>query len=104
MMPILTIFANLIALCGAFIVANFFLDITTKVFFDSVKHYFHLKDILGGVFKAIFFGNVVALIGVHVGLKTAGGAEGVGQSSIRAFVLGASMILILDYILWIIIF
>ena len=47
---------------------------------------------------------VTALIGVHVGLKTGGGAEGVGKSSIRAFVLSASMVLILDYILWTIIF
>ncbi|HYM20730.1 MAG TPA: ABC transporter permease [Candidatus Kapabacteria bacterium] len=104
MMPLLTIFANMIALIGAFVVANFFLDISNKVFFDSVKRYFHVKDILGGIFKSLFFGNVLALIGVHVGLKTSGGAEGVGLSSIRAFVLGASMILILDYLLWMVIF
>jgi ABC-type transporter Mla maintaining outer membrane lipid asymmetry permease subunit MlaE len=37
-------------------------------------------------------------------LKTTSGAEGVGRSSVRAFVLSASMVLILDYILWTIIF
>ncbi|MDP4237197.1 MAG: ABC transporter permease, partial [Bacteroidota bacterium] len=68
MMPILTIFANIIALFGAFIVANFFLDISHKVFFDSVKRFFHLKDIFSGLFKSVFFGGVTALIGVHVGL------------------------------------
>jgi phospholipid/cholesterol/gamma-HCH transport system permease protein len=47
---------------------------------------------------------VTALIGVHVGLRTSGGAEGVGLASIRAFVLSASLILILDYILWTILF
>jgi len=104
MLPILTIIANMIALFGAFVVANFFLDISHKVFFDSVKHFFHLKDIFGGLFKSIFFGGITALIGVHVGLKTSGGAEGVGKSSIRAFVLSASMVLIMDYILWTIIF
>ncbi|MEI8134030.1 MAG: ABC transporter permease [bacterium] len=104
MMPVLTIFANLIALGGAFIVANFFLGITSKVFFDSVKHFFHLKDVLGGIFKSIFFGGFTALIGVYVGLRTSGGAEGVGKASIRAFVLSASMVLILDYMLWTIIF
>jgi phospholipid/cholesterol/gamma-HCH transport system permease protein len=104
MLPILTIFANMIALFGAFIVSNFFLEITQKTFFDSVQHFFHVKDVLGGLFKSIFFGSVTALIGVHVGLKTGGGAEGVGKSSIRAFVLSASMVLILDYILWTIIF
>ena len=104
MMPILTIFANIIALIGAYIVANFFLGITGKTFFDSVQHFFHVKDVLGGLFKSIFFGSVTALIGVHIGLKTGGGAEGVGKSSIRAFVLSASMVLILDYTLWTILF
>jgi phospholipid/cholesterol/gamma-HCH transport system permease protein len=104
MMPILTIFANIIALFGAFIVANFFLNISDKMFFDSVKRFFHLKDIFGGLFKTFFFGGVTALIGVHVGLRTTGGAEGVGKSCIRAFVLSASMVLILDFILWTIIF
>lgn len=104
MLPILTIFANIIAIFGAFVVANFFLDISHKVFFDSVRRFFHLKDVFGGLFKTIFFGGVTALIGVHVGLKTTSGAEGVGRSSVRAFVLSASMVLILDYVLWTIIF
>ena len=50
MLPILTIFANIIALFGAFVVANFFLGISEKVFFDSVKRFFHLKDVFGGLF------------------------------------------------------
>ncbi|MBS1902272.1 MAG: ABC transporter permease [Bacteroidetes bacterium] len=104
MVPILTIFANMIALIGAVVVSNFFLGLTNKTFFDSVRQYFHVKDVLAGVFKSVFFGNVTALIGVHVGLKTSGGAEGVGNSSIRAFVLAAASILILDYVLWTIIF
>ncbi len=104
MLPILTIFANVIALIGAFVVANFFLGITEKVFFDSVKRFFDLKDVFGGLFKTFFFGGVTALIGVHVGLRTTSGAEGVGKSSVRAFVLSASMVLILDYVLWTIIF
>lgn len=104
MLPILTIFANIIALFGAFIVASFFLDITDKTFFDSVQRFFHVKDVVGGLIKALFFGAVTSTIGVHVGLQTTGGAEGVGLSSIRAFVLSASMVLILDYTLWTILF
>lgn len=104
MLPILTVFANFIALFGAFVVCNFFLDITAKVFFDSVKRFFTMKDVIGGLVKALFFGGTTALIGVYVGLKTSGGAEGVGNASIRAFVLAASMVLIMDYVLWTIIF
>jgi phospholipid/cholesterol/gamma-HCH transport system permease protein len=104
MMPILVIFVDAIALAGAFLVSNFFLDISSKMFFDSVQHYFHVKDVLAGIFKALFFGSFTALIGVRVGFSASGGAEGVGKATIRAFVISSMMVLILDYILWTILF
>ncbi len=104
MMPVLVICANAIALLGAFLVSNFFLGISTKMFFDSVQRFFHVKDVLGGLFKALFFGSFTALIGVKVGFATTGGAEGVGNATIRAFVLSSTLVLILDYTLWTVLF
>ncbi|MBN1446766.1 MAG: ABC transporter permease [Bacteroidetes bacterium] len=104
MMPILVTFANAIALFGAFLVANFFLDLTSQVFFSSVERFFQAKDVFSGLLKSLAFGGVTALLGCHIGFKTSGGAEGVGLSTIRSFVLSSAMILILDYLLWILIF
>lgn len=104
MMPFLVTFANAIALFGAFAVANFFLDITSQVFFGSVERFFQAKDVFSGLLKSVAFGGVTALLGCHIGFRTSGGAEGVGLSTIRSFVLSSAMILILDYALWIIIF
>jgi phospholipid/cholesterol/gamma-HCH transport system permease protein len=58
---------------------------------------------MGGVIKTIFFGGVTSLLGCHIGFRTEGGAEGVGLATIRSFVLSAALILILDYILWMIV-
>lgn len=104
MLPVLTIIANFIAILGAFLVAYLFLDVSNEVFFWSVKSVFDLKDIAGGLIKAFFFGASISILGCHVGLNARGGALGVGNATIRAFVLAASMTLILDYILWITIF
>ncbi len=104
MMPILVIFANTIAVFGAFIVSNYFLNVTFQVFFDSVKYFFIFSDLTAGLVKAVFFGGVTALLGCHIGFRTQGGAEGVGFSTIRSFVLSATMILILDYVLWMLMF
>ena len=104
MMPVLVIFANAIALFGAFGVANFFLDLTPQVFFSSVERFFQSKDVFSGILKAVAFGGVTSILGCHIGFKTSGGAEGVGHSTIRAFVLSSAMILILDYTMWTIIF
>ena len=104
MLPVLVIFANAIALIGAYTVSAIFLDLTTKVFFDSVQRFFHVKDVLGGLLKSFVFGGTTALIGVYVGFATEGGAEGVGKSTTRAFVLSSATVLVMDVLLWIIIF
>ena len=104
MMPILVVFANAIALCGAFLVSNFFLDLTRETFFGSMKRFFDTKDVVSGMVKSLFFGASTAILGCHIGFKTSGGAEGVGLSTIRAFVISSAVILILDYTLWTIIF
>ncbi len=104
MLPVLTIVANFIAIMGAFGVSYFFQDVSFQVFFSSAKRVFEFKDIAGGLIKAFFFGASTSIIGCHVGLETEGGAEGVGNATIRAFVWAASMTLILDYILWVVLF
>lgn len=104
MLPVLTIIANFIAIMGAFGVAYVFQDVTFEVFFNSARRVFETKDIIGGLVKSVFFGASTSLLGCYVGLKTEGGAEGVGNSTIRAFVLAAAMTLVLDYLLWTTIF
>ena len=104
MMPVLVVFANAISVLGAFIVSNYFLGVSFAVFFESVKRFFVIQDLISGLIKTIFFGGVTALLGCHIGFRTEGGAEGVGLSTIRSFVLSAALILILDYVLWMLLF
>jgi phospholipid/cholesterol/gamma-HCH transport system permease protein len=104
MMPVLVIFANVIAVLGAFVVSNYSLGVSFAVFFESVNRFFTFPDFVAGLIKAVFFGGVTSLLGCHIGFKTEGGAEGVGLSTIRSFVLSAALILILDYILWMFLF
>ncbi|MGA8265009.1 MAG: ABC transporter permease [Ignavibacteriaceae bacterium] len=104
MMPILVIFANIIAVLGAYIVSNYFLGVSFDVFFQSVRRFFIFSDLIAGLIKAVFFGAVTSLMGCHIGFKTEGGAEGVGLSTIRSFVMSSALILILDYVLWMLFF
>ncbi len=104
MMPLLVTFANVIAVLGAYIVSNYFLGVSYAVYFSSVKRFFEIPDFVSGLVKTIVFGGVTSLLGCHIGFRTEGGAEGVGLSTIRSFVLSAALILILDYILWMLIF
>jgi phospholipid/cholesterol/gamma-HCH transport system permease protein len=104
MMPILVIFANSIAVMGAFIVSNYFLGVSFAVFFNSVNRFFDITDLVSGLIKTVFFGGVTSLLGCHIGFRTEGGAEGVGLATLKSFVLSSALILILDYVLWMLIF
>lgn len=104
MMPVLVVLANAISVMGAFLVSKYFIGISFPVFFGSVKKFFMFSDFTGGLFKTVIFGGVTALLGCHIGFHTSGGAEGVGQATIKSFVMSSAMILILDYFLWMLLF
>lgn len=104
MMPILVLFANVIATIGAYFISNLFLGVSFNVFFESARRFFLMNDFVYGLIKGMLFGLVTSLLGCHIGFKTEGGAEGVGNSTIRSFVLSSASILIIDYILWTLIF
>lgn len=104
MMPVLVIIANSIAIIGAYVISDFSLGVSYNVFFESVRRYFLFGDFIFGLIKGMVFGGITALLGCHIGFKTEGGAEGVGFSTIRAFVLSSALILIFDYLLWTLVF
>lgn len=104
MLPVLTMFANMVGVFGAYVVSNYFLDISHLTFLESLKSFFQTKDMMGGLFKSFVFGLIISLIGCHIGLTASGGARGVGRATIQSFVLSAIFILIGDYFLWLILF
>jgi phospholipid/cholesterol/gamma-HCH transport system permease protein len=98
MMPLLAIYSSLVAIIGGYILTYIKFQFSAHSFFISVEDYFRITEVIISLVKSLVFGLVTALIGVHVGFSTSGGAEGVGNSTVRAFTLSAASILILDAI------
>ena len=61
-------------------------------------------DITGGMIKAVFFGNVIAVLGCYYGLHSPAGAEGVGKATTRTVVASIIVIFILNAVLTFILF
>ncbi len=104
MMPILVIQVNFIAMMGAWMVTTVFLSLTTGQFWGLVPSFFDVYDIFSGLLKSLFFGMSSAMIGCYVGFDTSGGAEGVGNATIKAFVWSSLTVLVLDFLLAMILF
>jgi phospholipid/cholesterol/gamma-HCH transport system permease protein len=96
MMPVLTIFSILVALLGGLVLMIIKYDFTSYMFFDSVQNYFRASEIFIGLSKSMVFGTVSAIISCYCGFNTKGGAEGVGNSTVRAYTISAASILIID--------
>jgi phospholipid/cholesterol/gamma-HCH transport system permease protein len=100
MLPVLVIYASTIAIFGSYLVATVFLNVPPETFMNGFRRTFEVKDVTVAIVKALFFGVSISSIGCFIGFQTAGGAEGVGLSTIKSYVLCAASILVLDYILW----
>ncbi len=104
MLPVLTVFADILAIGGGFFVSNASLDISPQTFVEGMKLFFFPRDVLGGLIKATVFGGIIALMGCSAGLRTSGGAVGVGGSATRAVVASCVLILMSDYVLAVLLF
>lgn len=99
MLPVLTVFADMLAIGGGFVVSNVSLDISGRTFFDGMRFLYYPGDILGGLVKACAFGGIIAIMGCTAGFRTWGGAVGVGRAATRAVVTSCVFILLMDYVL-----
>jgi phospholipid/cholesterol/gamma-HCH transport system permease protein len=99
MLPMLTVFANTIAVLGGMFVAVNRVGLSSVTFTRGMKILFDVNDIYGGLIKSFVFGMIIALAGCYFGFQTRGGAEGVGVSTKRAVVASCVMILVADYFL-----
>ena len=104
MLPILVVYSNVIGHLGAYFVAHGLLDLSAQTFFGSIQQHFKIYNLVSGLIKAFVFGGGTALVGCSIGFRTTGGAEGVGQSTIKAFVYSSAVILIGDYLLAVMLF
>ena len=96
MLPILTVFADLVGILGGYVICVYKLFISPTVYFSMVTEALTVKDIVTGLTKTVFFGAIIALVGCHQGLNVKSGAEGVGRSTTIAVVISFILIIITD--------
>lgn len=99
MVPVLTIYANVIGLVGGAVAAVAQVGITLPLFTNSVVEYVAAEDFVSGVFKAMAFGVIVGVVGCYKGLTCGRGAEGVGRATTGAVVWIVTMVLVTNYFL-----
>jgi phospholipid/cholesterol/gamma-HCH transport system permease protein len=96
MLFFLTIVADFCGILGGAAVTVFMNGQNGTQYFSMAYQHLHVRDILQGLAKPLFFGFIIATIGCFYGMRTTGGTQGVGQSTIKAVVFASVLIIFVD--------
>lgn len=95
-LPILVGIADLIGIVGGMLTAEATIGLGREAFLYGARMFFHTFDLYYSVGKGMVFGFIIPLIAVHMGLRTYGGAEGVGRATTASVVYMILAVLIFD--------
>ncbi|MDO4630192.1 MAG: ABC transporter permease [Planctomycetia bacterium] len=96
LIPILTIFADFMGIIGGAYFSVCIYNIDWHFYLANSNKIVGEVDVFIGVFKSLFFGATIGLIGCHRGFNSRAGAQGVGRAATEAFVFSFVFILLLD--------
>ena len=95
-LPLLTVMADVVGIVGGMVVGMTALDISINAYLDETISAVKVRDALGGLVKALYFGIVIVSVAAHQGLATTGGSRGVGRFVTRSVVQAIIWIIVVD--------
>jgi len=96
MLPILTIYSDFIGIMGGFLVGVTKLGISTTMYMSKTWTLLSYKDVFTGLAKAFFFAIIICIVACYEGMRTEGGAEGVGRSTTSSVVISFILVIAAD--------
>jgi len=102
MMPLLTLYSDLLGIVGGAIVGIGTLDLSPLEYYHQTRHAVPLHNFSAGLIKAGVFGVLVATAGCLRGMQCGRSASAVGEAATSAVVTGIVAIIVSDALLTII--
>lgn len=99
MIPLLTLFCIVMGIFGGFLIATNLFNMSAANYFNPMQIHITLFDVATGVIKSIVFGIIIVTVCCYRGMKTTGGAAGVGKSTTESVVTSYILILLADFFL-----
>ena len=97
MTPMLTVISDAVGILGGWLIAVYQLRVASSLYWNSVTDVLYIQDTWMGIIKPFVLGYVIVTIGCHVGLRTAGGTQGVGRSTTNAVVAASVGVIAVDF-------
>jgi phospholipid/cholesterol/gamma-HCH transport system permease protein len=94
MMPLLTIYADLMGILGGYLVGTGLLDISPRAYIEQTTNAVNMTHFIPGVVKGTVYGLLVALAGCKQGMDAGSSASAVGDAATKAVVNGVVAIIV----------
>ncbi len=104
MMPLLTLYADLVGILGGGLIGVIVLNISPLEYFDQTRAALTLTAFAKGLIKSAVYGVLVALAGCFRGMQCGRSAAAVGEATTSAVVTGIVCIIVSSSILTVIFF
>jgi phospholipid/cholesterol/gamma-HCH transport system permease protein len=98
MLPVLTVFNDVISMLGSFTGVNIKGDVSFHLYFSQAFAQLSFTDVFPSLIKTIFFGLSIGLIACYKGYNSNKGTEGVGQAANTSVVITSLMVFVIDII------
>ena len=98
MIPILTLYADVIGIFGSWLGVNIKDDVSLVLFINQAFASVNFIDIIPAVIKSFFFGAVIGIVGCYKGYNAERGTESVGVAANSAVVTASLLVIIVDLI------
>ena len=95
MMPILTVYANVVGILGGMLVGAL-VGIPPVLYWTETLTSVDLTNSSLGVIKSVFFGAAIAISGCMQGMKAGNSSAAVGEATTRAVVASITAVIVLD--------
>jgi phospholipid/cholesterol/gamma-HCH transport system permease protein len=99
MAPVLTVIADTFAIVAGWLISVTKLGVGSGTYWNAVIEGLFMGDVWQGLIKPVVLGFVIGTVGCHVGLRTAGGTQGVGRATTNSVVVASVLVIAADFFL-----
>lgn len=99
MLPVLTVIGDALGVLGGLYVGVAEVGQTPEYYWAKVREFLVIGDIASGTGKTFFFAYFIGIIACYNGMRTAGGATGVGRATTTTVVAASLSIFISNFFL-----
>jgi phospholipid/cholesterol/gamma-HCH transport system permease protein len=99
MMPLLTIFSIVMGIFGGYLISVYYFGMSPNTYMSPIPTHVKYFDFLTGIIKGFVFGVLILTIACYKGMRTSGGAAGVGRATTNSVVITYCAILLTNFFL-----